>query len=90
MTTALVIAGVAVMAFACLGVVVMPQALGRLHYVGVGSLGTVLVVAAVVVDDGASLMTVKALTLAVLSVGTAPVLSHVGARALHARRERRQ
>jgi multisubunit Na+/H+ antiporter MnhG subunit len=89
-TAALVLAGVAVLAFACLGVVVMPEALGRLHYVSVGSLGAVLVVAAVVVDAGASLITVKALTVAALLVGTMPVLSHVGARALHERRERRR
>jgi multicomponent Na+:H+ antiporter subunit G len=88
MTTALVVAGVAVLAFACLGVVVMPRALARLHYVTVGSLGAVLVVAAVVVDRGASLITVKALTLGVFMVVTSPVLAHVGARAVHARGER--
>jgi multicomponent Na+:H+ antiporter subunit G len=88
MSTALVIAGVAVLAFACLGVVVMPRALARLHYVTVGSLGAVVVVAAVVVDRGASLITVKALTLGVFMVVTGPVLAHVGARAVHARGER--
>ena len=78
----------AVLAFACLGVVVMPGALGRLHYVTVGSLGAVLVVAAVVVDRGASLISVKALTIAVFMVATSPVLGHVGARSIHRRRER--
>jgi multisubunit Na+/H+ antiporter MnhG subunit len=87
-STALVVAGVAVLAFACLGVVVMPGALARLHYVTVGSLGAVLVVAAVVVDRGASLITVKALTIGVFMVATNPVLGHVGARAIHRRRER--
>jgi multisubunit Na+/H+ antiporter MnhG subunit len=88
-SAALVVAGVAVLAFACLGVVVMPGALARLHYVSVGSLGVVLVVAAVVVDRGASLMTVKALTVGVLLVVTSPVLAHVGARAID-RREGRE
>jgi multisubunit Na+/H+ antiporter MnhG subunit len=88
LTTALVVAGVAVLAFACMGVVVMPGALARLHYVTVGSLGAVLVVAAVVVDRGASLITVKALTIGVFMVATSPVLGHVGARAIHRRRER--
>jgi multisubunit Na+/H+ antiporter MnhG subunit len=87
-STALVVAGVAVLTFACLGVVVMPGALARLHYVTVGSLGAVLVVAAVVVDRGASLITVKALTIGVFMVATNPVLGHVGARAIHRRRER--
>ena len=88
MTDVLVIAGVVVLAFACAGVLVMPSALARLHYVTVGSLGVVLVVAAVVVDDGASLITVKALTLGAIMIGTSPVLTHVAARALHSRRER--
>ena len=88
MTSVLAVAGVAVLAFACLGVVIMPGPLARLHYVTVGSLGAVLVVAAVVVDDGASLISVKALTLGVFLVVTSPVLSHVGARAVHRREER--
>jgi multicomponent Na+:H+ antiporter subunit G len=83
----LLVAGVAVLAFACLGVVVMPGALARLHYVGVGALGVVLVVAAVVVDRGASLMTVKALTVAVFLLVTSPVLAHAGARAIDRRGE---
>jgi multisubunit Na+/H+ antiporter MnhG subunit len=89
-TTALVVAGVAVLAFACVGVVVMPRALARLHYVTVSSLGLVLVAAAVVVDDGASLISVKAATLGLFMVATSPVLAHVGARAIHNRQERRR
>jgi multicomponent Na+:H+ antiporter subunit G len=88
-TGVLVIAGVAVLAFACLGVAIMPGALARLHYVTVGSLGVMLIVAAVLVDDGASLMSVKALTVGVFVLVTSPVLSHVGARAID-RRERRR
>jgi multicomponent Na+:H+ antiporter subunit G len=84
-TAALVGAGVAVLAFACLGVVVMPGALARLHYVTVGSLGVVLVVAAVVVDRGAALISVKALTVGVFLVVTSPVLAHVAARAIDRR-----
>ena len=90
MSQVLVIAGVAVLAFACLGVVVMPRALARLHYVTVGSLGMVLVALAIVIDDGASLMSVKAATVAVFVVATSPVLAHVGARAIHTREERRR
>jgi multisubunit Na+/H+ antiporter MnhG subunit len=43
----------------------------------------------VVVDRGASLITVKALTVGVLLVVTSPVLAHVGARAID-RREGRE
>jgi multicomponent Na+:H+ antiporter subunit G len=89
-TAALVVAGVAVLAFACAGVVAMPQALARLHYVTVGSLGLVLVAAAIVVDDGASLISVKAVTIGVFMVATSPVLAHAGARAIHRREERRR
>jgi multicomponent Na+:H+ antiporter subunit G len=87
---ALVVAGVAVLAFACLGVVVMPGALARLHYVSVGSLAVVLVVAAVVVDEGASLISLKAVTLGVFMIATSPVLVHAGARAIHQRERRRR
>jgi multisubunit Na+/H+ antiporter MnhG subunit len=88
--TALVVAGVAVLVFACLGVLVMPAPLARLHYVSVGSLGVVLVAAAVVADEGASLISMKALTLAAFVVATSPVLLHVAARAIHRRQERRR
>jgi multicomponent Na+:H+ antiporter subunit G len=87
---ALVIAGVVVLAFSCLGVVVMPGALARLHYVSAASLGAVLVAAAVLVRDGASLIGVKAVLVAAFVVATSPVLAHATARAIHARAERRR
>ena len=90
MSGALVIAGVVVLAFSCLGVLVMPGALARLHYVSVSSLGAVLVVAAVLVRDGASLIGIKAVLVGAFLAATAPVLSHVTARTIHARSERRR
>ena len=90
MSGALVVAGVLVLAFACLGVLVMRGALARLHYVQVASLGAVLVVAAVLVRDGASLIGVKALLVGAFLVATSPVLSHATARAIHTRAERRR
>jgi multicomponent Na+:H+ antiporter subunit G len=87
----LVVAGVVVLAFACLGVLVMPGALARLHYASVSILGVVLVAGAVLVRDGASLIGVKAVLVAAFLAATGPVLSHATARAIHtrARRERR-
>jgi multisubunit Na+/H+ antiporter MnhG subunit len=82
--------GVAVLAFAVVGVVLMPTALARLHYVGVAPLGVVLVVAAVLVDAGPSLIGLKALLLGGLLVATAPVLTHACGRAIHQRQERRR
>jgi multicomponent Na+:H+ antiporter subunit G len=87
---ALVIAGVAVLAFASLGVLVMPNALARLHYVSVATLGAVLVAAAVLLQDGASLLGLKAVLVASFLVATAPVLAHATARAIHVRAERRR
>jgi multicomponent Na+:H+ antiporter subunit G len=89
-TTALVALGIAVLAFACLGVLLMPGALARLHYTSVAILGVVLVAAAVVVHGGASLISVKALLVAAFIAATSPVLAHATARALHARQERRR
>ena len=90
MSGALVVAGVLVLALACLGVLVMRGALARLHYVQVATLGAVLVVAAVLVRDGASLIGVKALLVGAFLVATSPVLSHATARAIHTRAERRR
>lgn len=90
MSGALVIAGVFVLAFSCLGVLVMRGALARLHYVSVSTLGVVLVAAAVLVRDGASLIGVKAVLVGAFLVATAPVLAHVTARTIHARAQRRR
>jgi multicomponent Na+:H+ antiporter subunit G len=71
-------------------VLVMRGALARLHYVQVATLGAVLVVAAVLVRDGASLIGVKAVLVGAFLVATSPVLSHATARAIHTRAERRR
>ena len=90
MSGALIVAGVVVLAFSCLGVLVMPGALARLHYVSVASLGAVLVAAAVLVRDGASLIGVKAVLVAAFLVAAAPVLAHATARAIVVRARRRR
>jgi multicomponent Na+:H+ antiporter subunit G len=87
---ALVVAGVVVLAFACLGVLLMPGALARLHYASVSILGVVLVAAAVIVRDGASLIGVKAVLVAAFLAATGPVLSHATARAIHTRAKRQR
>ena len=83
---ALVVAGVAIEVFAALGVVLMRDALDRLHFVGASLLGSVCVGLAVVVAEGPSVIGLKALlTVAVLAV-TGPVLGHATARAIHLHR----
>ena len=63
MSGALVIAGVVVLAFSCLGVLIMRGALARLHYVSVSTLGVVLVVAAFLVATAPVLAHVTARTI---------------------------
>lgn len=85
-TWVLVGAGVAVQAFACLGVLLMRDALDRLHYVGASLLGAACVCLAVIVAAGPSVIGLKALlTVAFLAV-TSPVLGHATARAIHLHR----
>lgn len=90
MTDVLVIAGVAVLGFACLGVVLMPGALARLHYVSVASVGVLLAVVAVLVHSGASLIGLKAVLVGAFLVATSPVLAHVTGRTIRERQERRR
>ncbi len=90
MSAVLVIAAVVALAFSCLGVLVGRGALARLHYASASILGVVLVAAAVLVRDGASLIGVKAVLVAGFLAATGPVLSHATARAIHTRAERRQ
>jgi multisubunit Na+/H+ antiporter MnhG subunit len=85
----LVGAGVAVQAFACLGVLLMRDALDRLHYVGASAVGIACVCAAVVVAEGPSLIGLKAMLTAAFLLVTGPVLAHVTARAIHQHREAR-
>ena len=63
----------------------MRGALARLHYVSVSTLGAVLVVAGVLVRDGASLIGVKAVLVGAFLVATGPVLGHATARAIYTR-----
>jgi multicomponent Na+:H+ antiporter subunit G len=85
----LLVAGVALEVFAALGVLLMRDALDRLHYSAASTLGAVLLAAAVVVESSFSLIGNKAVLLAVFGLVTSPVLSHVLARALHGTAEER-
>jgi multicomponent Na+:H+ antiporter subunit G len=71
-------------AFGCLGVLLLRDPLDRLHYLGPAGLGACLLAAAVLVQGGWSLIGWRALVLAAFTLATAPVLAHATARALHA------
>ena len=80
--TALLFTGVAVELLACAGVVLMRDALDRLHYTGAGTLAALLVAAAVLVRDSFSLIGDKAILLAAFVLVTTPVLTHYIAQAI--------
>jgi multisubunit Na+/H+ antiporter MnhG subunit len=89
-TWVLVGAGVATQVFACAGVLLMRDALDRLHYVGASAVGIACVGAAVLVAEGPSLIGLKALLTAGFLLVTGPVLAHATARAIHLHREARR
>jgi multicomponent Na+:H+ antiporter subunit G len=82
---ALLVVGVAVELLCCIGVLVMRGPYARLHYTAPAGVGALLIAIAVIVRQGFSLIGNKALLLAVFILVTAPVLSHVTARAARIR-----
>jgi multisubunit Na+/H+ antiporter MnhG subunit len=74
--------GTGVQVFACLGVMLMRDALDRLHYVGTSAVGIPLICLAVIVGEGPSVIGLKALLTAGFLLVTGPVLAHVTARAI--------
>jgi monovalent cation/proton antiporter MnhG/PhaG subunit len=83
---ALLALGVAVTWLSCLGVLVMRDPYDRLHYTAPASaLAPVLIAAAVVVEEGLSAAGIKAVLVALVLVGTNPVLGHATARAARIR-----
>jgi multicomponent Na+:H+ antiporter subunit G len=83
----LVGAGVGLQLLSVAGVVLMRDALDRLHYAGASTLATACVVAAVLVQEGPSLIGLKALLLGAFVLVGAPVLTSATARAVHRRGE---
>jgi multicomponent Na+:H+ antiporter subunit G len=86
-TWMLVGAGVALQLLAVAGVVLMREALDRLHYTGASTLATICVVAAVLAAEGPSLIGLKALLLGAFVVVSAPALASATGRAIHRHRE---
>jgi monovalent cation/proton antiporter MnhG/PhaG subunit len=79
------VAGVSVL-ISCLGVLVMRDALDRLHFTApAGVLAPVAVAAAVLVEEPLSSAGIKAVIVALLLIVTTPVLSHATARAARIR-----
>ena len=83
--TVLLFAGVGVEVISCLGLIVMRDALDRLHCAGAVGFGAVLVSAAIVVQDSFSLIGNKALAVAGLLALANPVVVHMTARMVRSR-----
>ena len=81
----LLVVGVAVEIFCSVGVLVMRSAYARLHYAAPAGLGALLLAIAILLREGFSLIGDKALLIAVFVILSAPVLSHVTARAARIR-----
>ncbi len=81
----LLVSGVTLELACCLGVVVMRGPYDRLHYAGAASFGAVLIAAAVLAQEGFSLVGNKALLLAAFLLVSSPVLVHATGRAARIR-----
>jgi multicomponent Na+:H+ antiporter subunit G len=83
----LLILGVAVELGCCLGILVMADALDKLHYIGPAAIfGPLAIAVAVVVRESFSQAGIKALLTAALLIVVNPVLTHAIGRALYIRR----
>lgn len=82
----LLTAGVAVVLLSCVGVLVMPRASSRLHYIGPAStLGVVLIAAAVLIEDGLGTQGIRALLISAVLIGAGPIATHATGRAMRIR-----
>jgi multisubunit Na+/H+ antiporter MnhG subunit len=81
-------AGTALQVFAVLGVVLLRDALDRLHYVGPSGLAAALIAAAIVVRESFSLIGIYALLLAGFVLFTSPFMAHATGRAILISRRR--
>jgi monovalent cation/proton antiporter MnhG/PhaG subunit len=78
---ALLALGVGAELIACLGVVAMRDVYDRLHFLGPSALGAVLIVAAIWVREGPSMISLKATLVGAFLLVATPALVHVTARA---------
>ena len=84
-TAVTLVLGIGFAFVAAIGVAVARDVYDRLHFLGPASLASVLLGAAVWIDNGPSLIAVKATLLALVVVGTAPVTAHLVSRSARIR-----
>lgn len=84
--SALLILGVAIELFCCLGVLLMANAYDRLHFTGPATaLGPVCIAAAVVLEEALSTAGIKAILVAAVLIAGGPVATHAVARSARIR-----
>jgi monovalent cation/proton antiporter MnhG/PhaG subunit len=84
---ALLAAGAASTLFSAIGVLVVRDFYERIHYMApAATLGVIAIAVAVIVEEGASIASVKAILIALVVLLLNPVLSHATARAGRIRR----
>jgi multicomponent Na+:H+ antiporter subunit G len=82
----LLVVGVAVTLFSCVGVLAMRDAYDRLHYTApAATVAPVAIATAVVLEEGLSAAGIKAVLVALALLVTNPVLTHATARAARIR-----
>lgn len=82
-STVLLVAGVALVVLAGLGVVLMRDALERIHYLGLLGPAACCAGLAILVREGFSVIGNKSLLTGVFVLATSPVVTHVTARTIH-------
>jgi len=84
---ALLVVGLAVVLASCVGMAALADPLDRLHLVTPAStIGVAATCAAVVVHEGLDASGTSAILLAVIVVGSSPLVSHATARSIEVRR----
>jgi multicomponent Na+:H+ antiporter subunit G len=84
----LLFAGVGVALLCCIALPLLRGPFNKLHLVGPAStIAPVLIAAAVVVEDGWAITSIKAVLVAVILLAVSPILTHATARAARRREE---
>lgn len=74
--------GVVIELICCVGVLIMPNAYSRLHYLGPAAvLGPIMIATAIIIQTPLGQSAAKAVLIAILFVISGPILSHATARA---------
>lgn len=84
--SAMLILGIAIELFCCLGILLMANVYDRLHFTGPATaLGSICIAAAVVLQEALSTAGIKAILVAAVLIAGGPILTHAIGRAARIR-----